>query len=314
MMKYSGLYRLAAAICGLLMAFSSGMKGASAMELDLSKLHVGGEVSEAYVDPEQMKPAYDYDKDALVYELVWADEFDTDGAPDPAKWSYETGGGGWGNNELQYYTAGDNAEVSGGTLKLRLKLEQRGGRDYTSARMVTAGKASWLYGKFEIRAKLPSGLGTWPAIWMMPQKSSYGGWPASGEIDIMEHVGAVQDEVSSSIHTRSYNHTIGTQKTRARMLKGASEGFHTYTLEWLPDRIITYVDGEELFRYSPARYKQDYGWAEWPFDKPFFLILNIAFGGSWGGMRGVDDSILPQTMEVDYVRVYQSEQIKEITQ
>lgn len=313
-MKIDRFCRGAAALCGLILIWSVSTEGAKAMELDLSRLHTGSEVSEAYVDPAGTASAYEYDRESLDYKLVWSDEFDADGAPDPEKWAYETGGSGWGNNELQYYTDGDNARIEGGHLLLRLAKEARGGRDYTSTRLVTAGRQSWLYGKFEIRAKLPSGLGTWPAIWMMPQRSDYGSWPASGEIDIMEHVGAVQDEVSSSIHTKAYNHVIGTQKTAARRVRGVSEEFHTYTLEWLPDRIITYVDGDRLFSYDPARVKADYGYGEWPFDKPFFLILNIAFGGNWGGMRGVDEGILPQEMAVDYVRVYQSEKIKEITQ
>ncbi len=283
------------------------------MELDLNRLHVGSEVSDAYVDPEAAKGSYDYDREQLAYELVWADEFDYEGAPDETKWDYDVGGGGWGNNELQYYTRGENARVSDGYLNIHLRKEEYGGRSYTSSRLVTRGKQSWLYGKVEVRAKLPFGIGTWPAIWMLPTDFAYGGWPYSGEIDIMEHVGVVQDEISASIHTKSYNHMINTQKTAARTIKGVSEDFHTYTLEWLPDQIIVSVDGMAYFKYAPAKYKADYGSAEWPFDKRMHLLLNIAYGGNWGGMRGVDDTCLPQVMQVDYVRVYQSQKINELT-
>ncbi len=284
----------------------AGAQGARGMEIDMSKLRVGSEVSDAFAEPDAPP---DYDRESLQYELVWADEFDDDGAPDPEKWGYDIGGGGWGNNELQYYTDGANARVQGGVLSIELRKEDMETRKYTSARLVTRGKGDWLYGKFEIRARLPKGLGTWPAIWMLPTDWAYGNWPASGEIDIMEHVGLAQDEISASVHTKAFNHGIGTQKTAARRLAGVSEEFHVYALEWLPDRLIVTVDGEPLFTYDPSRYKEDYGYAEWPFNKRMHLLLNIAFGGNWGGMRGVNDACLPQTMDVDYVRVYQSKEI-----
>lgn len=295
-------------------------KGAdsSMTDKEKSKFRVGSEVSQAYVDPakideipeDQIKAkGFEYDHDNLTYELVWSDEFDYEGLPDDTKWGYDTGASGWGNNELQYYTRGENAEVHDGILTLTARKEKKQNAGYTSTRLVSKGKGDWLYGKFEIRAKLPKGRGTWPAIWMLPTDWKYGGWPASGEIDIMEHVGYDQDVIHYSIHTESYYHSIGTQKTATKKFENVSEDFHTYAIEWLPDRIIFFTDGEKTFTYEPLKYKSTPTYKEWPFDKRFHLLLNIAVGGNWGGVRGVDDDIWPQTMEIDYVRVYQSPEI-----
>lgn len=158
----------------------------------------GSQVSDAYVDPDAVPtidPAgikakgFEYDYSALTWELVWSDEFDYEGAPDPEKWGYDVGGSGWGNHELQNYTEGENASVADGVLTIEARKETLGGMDYTSTRLVSRGKGDWLYGRIEVCAKLPSGRGTWPAIWMLPTDWAYGDWPASGEIDIMEHVG-----------------------------------------------------------------------------------------------------------------------------
>ena len=288
----------------------SDMTGAADSTIDRSKLRVGSEVSSAYVDPatitqipeEQVKAkGYEYDYDSLTYELVWSDEFDYEGLPDETRWGYDTGAGGWGNAELQYYTAGDNAEVHDGVLTITARKEQKNLAEYTSTRLVSRGKGDWLYGKFEIRAKMPTGKGTWPAIWMLPTDWKYGDWPASGEIDIMEHVGYNQDTVHGSIHTMSYYHSIGTQKTATTHVDGVSDDFHVYCLEWLPDKIIISVDGEVYFTYQPTKYKSTPTYKEWPFDKRFHLLINIAVGGYWGGAQGVDEDIWPQTMEVDYV-------------
>ncbi len=288
-----------------------------------NKYHVGSEVSDAYVDPatitkvpeDQIKAkGYEYDYDSLTYELVWADEFDYEGDPDPTKWDYDTGAGGWGNHELQYYTKGENVEVTDGKLIITARKEQYNGAEYTSTRLVSRGKGDWLYGKIEVSAKLPTGLGTWPAIWMLSTDWKYGGWPKSGEIDIMEHVGYDQDVIHYSIHTESYYHSIGTQKTATKRIAGVSEEFHKYAIEWLPDKIIFYTDDEVVYTYEPTKYKNTPTYKEWPFDKPFHLLLNIAVGGDWGGQRGVAEDIWPQTMEVEYVRVYQSPEITAITQ
>ena len=250
-----------------------------------------------YVEPEIYTPA--------GYTLVWRDEFNDPSLimPDTKEWWYETAEPGWVNNELQTYVAGRTgdivtADVSDGTLKIRAIKD--GNRVY-SARVNT--RKNWTYGYFEARLKLPKGKGTWPAFWMMP--SVWSGWPEGGEIDIMEHVGCVPTEVSSSIHCKSYYHAIGTQKTAARKVAGVMDEFHTYALEWTPEYIKTYVDGKQLFYYNPDDYSQGRNANTWPFNKPFELKLNLAWGGDWGGMYGVDESCLPATYEIDYVRVFQ---------
>ncbi|GGM79870.1 hypothetical protein GCM10010967_09570 [Dyadobacter beijingensis] len=234
----------------------------------------------------------------------WQDEFTTPGEPDPAKWSYNLGDHGWGNNELENYTDKiGNARVEDGNLVITAIKEPSGKQQYSSARLVSKGKGDFLYGKFEIRAKLPKGRGTWPAIWMLASGNDYGnkGWPDNGEIDIMEHVGFDQDRVHGNIHTKAFNHAIKTNKGSNVVVQGLSEDFHVYTCEWTPDAVTILVDGNAYFTFKK---EAAYQWPEWPFDKPFHLILNIAVGGNWGGQKGVDDSIFPQKMEVDYVRVY----------
>lgn len=277
---------------------------------------VGSSLSGAYVDPNEQPPekeakaaGFTYDRESLTYELVWSDEFDYEGEPDPEKWSYETGAGGWGNHELQNYTAGDNVTVADGLMTIELKAEEDG--QYTSTRLVSRGKGDWTYCKVEASLKLPSGLGTWPAFWMMPTDSAYGGWPKSGEIDIMEHVGFDQDVIVETVHTEKYHGGQG--KGKSFPTAGVSEDFHTYGVEWLPDKMIFSIDGEEKFIYDPFDYSQRPTCEIWPFDRDFFLIFNLAFGGDWGGARGTDDSYFPVEYQVDYVRVYQSPEILELT-
>ncbi len=250
-----------------------------------------------YVQPEIPTPA--------GYSLVWQDEFNDPAlvTPDTKLWWYETAEPGWVNNELQTYVPGRKgdiitADVSGGTLKIRAIKD--GDRIY-SARVNT--NEGWTYGYFEARLKLPEGKGTWPAFWMMPVQS--GSWPKCGEIDIMEHVGCVPTEVSSSIHCMAYYHAINTQKTAARRISTVMDEFHIYALEWTPEYIKTYVDGVQLFYYNPDDYPKGRNADTWPFDKAFQLKLNLAWGGNWGGMYGVDESCLPATYEIDYVRVFQ---------
>ena len=239
---------------------------------------------------------------AQDYQLVWSDEFEYDGAPDDAKWDYDIGGGGWGNNELQYYTSRtENVRVGNGVLTIEARLENYGGAKYTSTRIITKNKGDWLYGKIEVKAKLPSGRGTWPAIWMLPTDWEYGDWPRSGEIDIMEHVGYDQGVVHGTVHTEAYNHSIGTQVGDQMEVSDCSDEFHVYWIEWTTDIIDFYIDDSKYFTFMKVA--QDY--TKWPFDKRFHLLMNIAVGGSWGGIYGVDDSIFPQTLQIDYVRVYQ---------
>jgi beta-glucanase (GH16 family) len=231
--------------------------------------------------------------------LVWSDEFDRDGAPDSDKWNYSTGGNGWGNAELQNYTnKRENSEVRNGILYINAKNDN--GR-WSSARLRTQYKAGWKYGYLEVCAKLPKGRGTWPAIWMLPVSDKYGGWPRSGEIDIMEHVGFEQDRIHATVHTRAFNHRLNTQKSVSAIVRGVSSRFHVYAIEWTPQWIQWYVDAEPFFRFENL----GGGVEEWPFDIPFYLILNVAIGGTWGGEEGIDPSLQDAVMQVDYVRVYQ---------
>jgi len=239
------------------------------------------------------------------WELVWNDEFDYRGFPDSTKWSFDTEGNkwNWGNNELQHYTKNnaDNAYVSDGLLTITARIDSMGGKRYTSARLLSKGKGDWLYGRFEIRAKLPTGVGTWPAIWMLPTDNVYGGWPDSGEIDIMENVGYDPDTIVSTAHTRTYNHMLGTQTSGLIEVPTCHSGFHTYILEWEADEYRVYVDDQ------PRHYtfkNEGSGFAEWPFNQRFHLLLNLAIGGNWGGRMGVDDSLFPHHYQIDYVRVY----------
>lgn len=242
------------------------------------------------------------------YRLVWADEFDYQGLPDSTKWSYDVGNGcpeicGWGNNELQYYTEHrtKNARVESGHLVIEAHKEDFETQSFTSARLLTRDRRAWKYGIFKIRAKLPSGTGTWPAIWMLPETWEYGGWPISGEIDIMEHVGHEPNRVYATAHTGAYNHLDGTQDTDTLRVEDAEQAFHEYAIAWTPENIEWFVDGESYAQFQ----NEDISYREWPFDQAFHLILNIAVGGNWGGANGVDNDIWPQQMQVDYVRVYQ---------
>ncbi|RPA70465.1 glycoside hydrolase family 16 protein [Cyclobacteriaceae bacterium YHN15] len=234
--------------------------------------------------------------------LIWSDEFDYEGLPDPDKWVYDVGDHGWGNNELQYYTENNlaNSRAENGILIIEAHQDSSYTKAYTSARLLTRGKASWKYGYIEVKAKLPKGVGTWPAIWMLPEENTYGGWPKSGEIDIMEHVGYDQGTVHGTVHTEAFNHTKGTQKGKTIPVPDCSEEFHVYAINWQEDKIDFYMDGEKYHTFQNT----GGSWEEWPFDHPFHLILNIAVGGNWGGVQGVNPEIWPQRMEIDYVRVY----------
>jgi len=242
---------------------------------------------------------------ATDYELVWSDEFTTDGLPDSRKWSYDTEGnaGGWGNNEAQFYTKASlkNSEVKNGFLYINAIKEDFGGKKYTSARLITKSKGDWLYGKVEVRAKLPEGRGMWPAIWMLPTKSPYGGWPTCGEIDIMENVGYDPFVIVGSSHTQMYNGMKGNMKNGKINIPDCYTEFHNYILEWDANEYRIYVDSQLYFTYK----NDGKGYQAWPYDQPFHLLLNVAVGGNWGGQKGIDDTIFPQSMVVDYVRVYQ---------
>lgn len=240
-------------------------------------------------------------------KLVWSDEFNTAGLPDSLKWGYDQGTGcpdvcGWGNNELQFYTnrRAENARIENGVLLIEARREPWQGSAYTSARLVSRHKGDWTYGRIEARLKCPSGRGTWPAFWMLPTDWAYGHWPRSGEIDILEHIGVVPDSVYGSAHTETFNHIKRTQSTRGFYLPDAENKFHVYAVEWHPDRIDYFVDDVKYHSFLNRQQSAN----EWPFDRRFHVILNFAVGGNWGGMKGVDETIWPKRMEVDYVRVY----------
>lgn len=235
--------------------------------------------------------------------LVWSDEFSNPGAPDTSKWSYDLGGHGWGNNELQYYTNdARNVRVENGNLVIEARKDSFENKAYTSSRIISKHKGDWLYGRIEVRARLPKGKGTWPAIWMLSTDWKYGDWPASGEIDIMEHVGYDPEVVHGTIHTEAYNHVKQTQKEGKITVTGAQNDFHIYAVDWREDKMEFFVDNK-LYHTVERDPKDDF--KGWPFDQKFHLLMNIAVGGNWGGKEGVDESIWPQQMIVDYVRVYE---------
>jgi beta-glucanase (GH16 family) len=253
------------------------------------------------------------------WKLVWADEFDRDGLPDPAKWSYEEGF--IRNRELQCYTVGrtNNARTANGLLLIEAHKErfpnpryqagaperrwqqQREFAEYTSASLTTRGRAAWTYGRIEVRAKVPSGRGTWPAFWTLGTNNSTVGWPACGEIDILEYVGHEPGVVHANVHTRGYNHARGNGRGARTKVPDAEKAFHVYALEWTPQKMDFFVDERKFFTLA----NDGKGVDSWPFDAPQYLILNLAIGGSWGGQRGIDDAIFPARYEIDYVRVYQ---------
>jgi beta-glucanase (GH16 family) len=241
----------------------------------------------------------------MTYRLVWADEFDIPGKPDPTKWSYDVGAFKWGNAETQYYTEGNNVDVKDGKLVLHGRVEPFEKSPYTSCRLTTYGKKHFQYGRFEIRAKVPKAKGSWPAIWMLPTdiKDHKSPWPKCGEIDIMEHVTPLMNQYHVSLHTELYNHAIRTQRTYFESIEGFTEEFHTFAMNWKKDSIEFFLDGRSFHRFERYEEDRDASHAGWPFDKPYYLILNIAIGGTWGG--AVDPTQYPCAMEVEYVRYYE---------
>ena len=240
------------------------------------------------------------EEEAVEYELFWAEEFDMEGAPNPDIWSYDqgTGSDGWGNGEAQFYTdRPENVYVDNGTLKIHAKRESYNGSQFTSARLKTEGRLEFTYGKIEVRAKLPIGGGTWPAIWMLGADFQTIGWPACGEMDMMEHVGNNPGLIQAAVHSPS---SFGdTQNKGATTVNGVSDDFHIYELEWTENALKFGVDGNNYYTYEPGVKDAN----TYPFNKDFFLILNVAIGGALGGE--IDSAFSEGTMEVDYVRVYQ---------
>lgn len=238
--------------------------------------------------------------------LVWSDEFNGD-ALDTSKWQYETGANGWGNHEWQNYVADGNVEVSDGTLKIIARKTGEGQRvgDYTSARLHS--RQDFTYGKIEFRARIPQnkGNGLWPALWMLGSNISEVGWPACGELDIMENVSYEPDTIHFSVHSTAHNHKNGTQITSGPVaLETLEEEFHTFGLLWTDRSLKFYVDSPENIKLDFSRPKGGDADA-WPFSRPFYILMNLAVGGDWGGQQGVDDRVFPAVFEIDYVRVYQ---------
>lgn len=229
----------------------------------------------------------------VTASLIFSEEFDVAGAPNSTKWGYDIGAGGWGNNELQYYTnRPDNVVISGGTLKIIAKKETFSGSAYTSARLLTKDKFSFKYGKIEVRAKLPTGGGTWPAIWMLGSNFATAPWPACGEIDIMEHVGNQQNKIFATLHHPG--HSGGNGDGGTVMVPTASTEFHRYTAEWTAASIKFSVDDIPFYTFANT--------PTLPFNQNFFIILNMAMGGNFGGT--IDPAFSTATLEIDYVRVY----------
>ncbi len=232
----------------------------------------------------------------------WSDEFDGPEI-DKTKWAFAVGGGGFGNNEMQWYSnKPDNARIEDGKLVITTLKQKTNGWPYTSAKLTS--RQSWTYGRFEARAKLPVGVGSWPAIWMLPLynpdvPAAQQSWPDTGELDLMEHVGFNPGVVVFTAHTGAFNHKIGTQKSNLVPVPTAQSAFHVYGVDWSPEKVDFLLDGEVVYTFANMHKTAQ----EWPFDKPFYLILNTAAGGDWGGQEGIDNASLPWRFEIDWVRV-----------
>ena len=275
------------------------------------KLHMSGDVTVESVMFTKLRD-HEYTPESLTqstegnnWTLVWSDEFDGDGAPDNTKWTYDEGNWGWGNNEPQYYTDNrrENARLEDGNLIIEARKNDMG-QEWTSARLTTRGKVSFLYGKIEFRAKAPSKDGTWAAGWLLGDDyRDELSWPYCGEIDVLECVGSeIDDETGDGInhascHTRTYYFKEGTHITAVTDVKDMTNTFHTYTIEWMPDGIKAFLDGEHYYTYDKTKDE-----LEWPFAKPQNLIVNLAMGGGMGG--AIDPTIESQQFILDYVRVY----------
>lgn len=233
------------------------------------------------------------------WRLVWQDEFDGDGI-DPANWTFDIGGHGWGNNERQFYSdRPENARVEDGMLVIEARQEKFIRRNYTSARVKTQGLHAWTYGRVEARLRLPYGNGIWPAFWMLGADIQEAGWPGSGEIDIMEHIGREANRVYGTVHGPSYSGGNGVGRYHNLPEGTLNEDFHVFAIEWEEEEIRWYVDDVEYFKVTPAALP-----GRWVYDHPFFIIINLAVGGNWPGYPD-ETTVFPQFLYVDYVRVYQ---------
>ena len=282
------------------------------------RFHASGNVDVSEIRLELLKPhrntpeVLTQNMDGGDWELVWMDEFEEDGSPDTTKWTYDFGNWGWGNQELQYYTRNrlKNARCEGGNLIIEAHKNDMG-QKWTSARLTTREKTAFVYGKIELRAKVPPEKGNWSAGWTLGD--SYVdelSWPYCGEIDILESVGYQMDNETgngiahASAHCPAYYFKLGNQPTATTEVKNMNQEFHTYGIIWTPDSIAAYVDDEIYFTYSDTSNE-----ATWPFSDPQNIILNLTMGGGWGGAEGMDPSVTTQKMVIDYVRVYQRKKL-----
>lgn len=236
---------------------------------------------------------------AQPWRIVWSDEFNEGTRPDPGKWGFDLGGSGFGNHELECYTdRAENTRVEGGHLVIEARREKFAGRDYTSGRIKTLGHFAQRYGRFEASIQLPKGQGMWPAFWMLGDNITRDGWPACGEIDIMEYVGKDPNSAHGTVHGPGYSGAHGITST---FHLENPRGFHLYAVEWGPELIEFSVDGHPYKRITPSELPAG---GKWVFDRPFFLILNLAVGGDWPGSPDATTRF-PQKMLVDYVRAYE---------
>ena len=303
---------------------SSLVRAINQVEVTDGKLNIalksqkGTPILSAIVVRESASTMAEYNPD---WQLVWSDEFDYEGKPNPEKWSYDIWPVAKVNEEDQTYTDRlENVYVKDGKLHITALREDFNDAKYTSGRIHSQGKGDFLYGRAEIKAKLPKGQGSWAAIWMLPSdpyrysttckpnedwqgSATCDAWPNSGEIDIMEHVGYDMQTIHGTVHNEAYYWAKWEQRKAAFEGVNVDSEFHVYSLEWTPESITIFFDDTPYFHYI----NEGEGWRSWPYDHPYHIILNLAVGGMWGRAGGpINDSIFPATMEVDYVRIYQS--------
>lgn len=266
-----------------------------AAALRLRRLAPFGGTAPAVVQPEAASPP-------LNYALVWSDEFDSPGLPDPVKWDYETGPR-LRNDEAGHYTRRpENVRVRNGNLVIEARREEFEGSAYTSGSLTTRTTFPFVYGRVEIRAKLPRGRGIWPALWMLGWHNEKAWWPETGEIDLMEHVGVQPDLLFFTIHTLDNNQAKKNPIQASLPVPALYDDYHLYRLDWTAKNVTLFFDNKPVLTYAKTSDKM----ASWPFSNPMYLLMNVAVGGNWGGMKGIDDTIFPQRLLVDYVRIYKA--------
>lgn len=297
--------------------FQTGSKDGSPLNegVHKMKLHING--GSAKIDwikftlmvPHKLTPkTYTQNMDGDEWKIAWSDEFDGEGLPDTSKWSFAIGDWGWGNNELQYYTENriENARQEDGDLIIEARKDDMG-KAWTSARLTTRGKETFIYGRIEIKAKVPSLRGNWAAGWTLGDEYvDELSWPYCGEIDILESVGYEMDDETgngkahSSVHCGAFYFKLGNHRTSTLEVENMEDEYHLYTIDWSPEGIVSYVDNQKYFEYTDTSTE-----LSWPYDKAQNIILNLAIGGGWGGAQGLDENMTSQKYIIDYVRVYE---------